>query len=212
MKDSTSFIVTLYTRNNGEHIITKRCELSSSHKEIYIYSSDITELPKDKQTYDYEEFMLSIPTSIKKIYINLLYRYDYLSFIPPHIEKLSIRTYYINEEKELCLQPLNNLPYGLKEIKIDYFHIKDKHAYSAEFRITTTEHLPSGYKYIHLSQFIKLPFGCILKLNSIGDLDPICTSNLDEDNGKRTFSNIDNIVIVFISVFDKRILPRPESN
>ncbi len=51
-------------------------------------------------------------------------------------------------------------------------------------------HLPKNHKYISLSDFIKLPFGCVLKF-------------VFDRNGQqiiKTFSNnsdIDNIIIVF---------------
>jgi hypothetical protein len=210
MADDTLYVVRLYIQNNGEYVITKNCESFSPYKEIHICSSYKKEPHSDERTYNYDDFMLSIPTSIKKIKFSkeckhnkLFLKSDFFSFIPPHIEELSINYYFIDEEKELCLQPLNNLPYELKKIKI-YFFKKNSYSYSYDFRITTREHLPSGYKYIQLSQFIKLPFGCILKLFSFGDSS--------EYDTKRTFSNIDNIVIVFISVYDKRTLPIPESN
>jgi hypothetical protein len=197
------FFVKLYKCDNGEYIITTDDNYYPFHNTLYM-NSHLSYICLSKYKYELKEFMCSIPESIKKIIFNLskIDNCDLFSFLPQHVEKIKIEQYYIDNVKLSTPNILNNLPYGLKKIKIEKFKMMAFYS-GGGFRITSAKYLPTGYKHIQLSQIIKLPFGCVLKLKSFGDHN---NSLIKE----RSFSNVDNIIIVFVSFDDEITLPIPE--
>jgi hypothetical protein len=195
MDTNTIFFVGIYGDKKGKFIIGTDNKLTLLHTKICIYSDDYS-YRQSRYKYDFFDFMSTLPVHIKEIIFNLNRNsidHDYFSFLPLHIEKLSIINLFIDNLNFKSTILLNNLPFGLKTLRLTPLRTV---SFSLEnMSITNKRHLPEKWKYIPLSDFIKLPFGCVLELES--------------DNGiTSSYSDISDIIIAFYH-YQMNKLPLP---